>query len=133
MWRLFSLHLLWSHLYRQGIVLYEICSWKPSYLNLLETGEKLLEWRNIEKQTFVVVPLFLNTVLFKVEMRCKVDCISENVVYCITCKLQYIDETGRKFKDRWKEHLSEEKTRVNLLKYTLTTRMHNLSNLEATI
>ena len=58
---------------------------------------------------------------FKVELRCKVDCNSENFVYCITCKKdnykqQYIGETGRKFKDRLKSVEQTEKC-INIVAF----------------
>ena len=37
-------------------------------------------------------------------------CISVNVIYCITCTLckkVYIDETGRRLADRFREHLQD--------------------------
>ena len=50
-------------------------------------------------------------------------CTSTSVIYCITCTLLYIGETGRRLGDRFREHLRDvEKDDKNASKYEPVAR-----------
>ena len=58
-----------------------------------------------------------------VEITEDVNCLSKNIIYCITCqkcRMQYIGETGRQAKDRFKEHIGY----VENLQLEKATGMH---------
>ena len=78
---------------------------------------------------------------FSFNVRQQLNCKSTNVVYRLTCQksqcigLQYIGETGRRFKDRLTEHVGYIRT-ANLEKPTghhFNLPGHSLGDLEATI
>ena len=58
-----------------------------------------------------------------VEITEDVNCLSKNIIYCITCQkcqMQYMGETGRQAKDRFKEHIGY----VENLQLEKATGMH---------
>ena len=60
---------------------------------------------------------------FNVDITEDVNCLSRNIIYCITCdkcQMQYIGETGRSAKDRFKEHIGY----VEKLQLEKATGMH---------
>ena len=69
------------------------------------------------------------------EIEQEVDCQTKNVIYCITCKkckMQYIGETGRVAKERFKEHISyvENKQLEKATGEHFNLRGHSVSDME---
>ena len=77
---------------------------------------------------------------FNAEIREEVNCLTRNIIYCITCKkcnmqLQYIGETERLAKERFREHLGYVRNQ-QLEKATgwhFNQKGHSLSDMEFTI
>ena len=93
-------------------------------------------------------PFVMETTLVKssssqstVRIQGNLNCVNENVVYCIQCtkpackNIQYIGETGRKFNDRFKEHLGYVRS-CNLSQPTgahFTLPGHSISDMKTVI
>ena len=72
---------------------------------------------------------------FNAEIQQEVTCQTRNVIYCITCKkcnMQYVGETGRVAKDRFREHIGyvENKQLEKATGWHFNQRGHSVSDME---